>query len=111
MSSKIMILISILNSAATWRSRVNSTYPDARNHVASGLLAQLSADQASDAVIAALGQYSDAELARESTAAGRLVGFRIFPETLADFVKVVVERIESARAEWKAAFHDGGVVK
>jgi hypothetical protein len=109
MSTNILIIKSIVATSAAWRARVAQEYPgDARNVVAQELLKKIAADNVTDDGTA-IDRYSNSEIAREATAVAKLVGFRIFPETLAAFVNDVIKRVETARTEWTHAFRDGGV--
>jgi hypothetical protein len=108
--SKILIIKSVVTSSAAWRARVAQDFPgDARNTVARDLLEKMAAGTVPDEIIARLDRFSDSEVAREATTAAKLVGFRYFPNTLASFVKEIIDRIEISHTEWVHAFRDGGV--
>ena len=108
--SKILIIKSVIASSAAWRGRVAQDFPgDARNIVAKDLLEKLAADTVPDEIIARLDQYSDSEIAREATAAAKLVGFRDFPNTLSSFANEVIDRIQTPRGEWAKTFRREGV--
>jgi hypothetical protein len=109
MSTNLLILRSILISSASWRDKVIATYPaDLRNVIAKNLLEKLAADTVPEEVLAALDGFTDHEIQRETMAAAKNVGFKLFPGTLASFVSEVVERIKGSRAEWAQSFRKEG---
>jgi hypothetical protein len=108
-TTHVSIITSILTSSAAWRSRVAQEFPgDARNAVAKGLLENLAADTLPEEIIGRFDRYSDGEIARETTTAAKMVGFRNFPNSLSSFADDIINRIEISRKEWKSAFRDGG---
>jgi hypothetical protein len=108
-SNHILIVKAVLASSAAWRSKVIKTFADdERNVIAKNLLEKLATDDVPDEIIASLENYTDHEIQRETMAAAKNVGFKLFPGTLSSFVEEVIERIKGSRAEWQSAFRDGG---
>ena len=112
MSINILIAKSILGAQAAWRERVALSYiDDNRNLMAAELLKRLSDEPLEGVpaeIVADLQGYSDSEFSVCAKQAAKLVGFRIFPGTLAGFIQAVIKRIDQNRSEWERAFRPGG---
>jgi hypothetical protein len=115
MSKNVLIAKTVLATSASWRGRIGLTYQqDLRNSIAKEHLEKLATepiDSVPPDIVAKLGNYSENEITRESGTAARLVGFKLFPATLASFIKAVIDRIEVSRAEWQSAFRNDGGAK
>jgi hypothetical protein len=88
-----------LGGAARWRKGLIAQYPqDRRIQIAEKLLQELSATDPADVspeIKEALRPYTGPAFVQAVNDTARLVGFRILPVTLDDFLRAVLRRLEA----------------
>jgi hypothetical protein len=93
-----------LKSKAPWRRKIHATYPDGRNITAAELLEQLAAEDITADAIAKVESIRSFDLNRAAAEIAHRIGFWYWPESLNEYVDLIVEQVAKNRAEIDAVF-------
>ena len=103
MTTKVLVIKSILNAQADWRLRTSLLYPDdKRNYTAIELLKRMAAEPM--AGLPSLEDYSEGEISNATMTTAKMIGFKLHCGSLAVFIQTVIRCMEQTRAEIESVF-------